>query len=259
MIMPVRTSLAVLCGAALLAFACESSGAGGRKVEITQRDDGCTPASIAATPGEKLNLVVKNDSSHDPFELEGIEGAKFEEIAVPEGRTRSAGYTVPDEDGVTKLKCYVPGGVSTIIDVVAGEGAAASGTTAAGATASPEEEPAQTAAAGTPSASVAVTLVEYSVTPDRDSVPAGTVRFTATNASASQVHELAVLKVKDDGSYDNLGEVEDIDPGQGGSVTLDLQPGAYVLACVIAKGEAGSQVDHFQEGMHAPFTVTAAE
>ncbi len=134
----------------------------------------------------------------------------------------------------------------------------AASTAPAGATAGPEEEPEQPPASGTPSASIAVTLVEYSVTPDKASVPADTIRFTATNASASQVHELAVLKVKDDGSYDNLGEVEDIDPGKGGSVTIDMQPGAYVLACLIAKGEEGSEVDHFQQGMHTPFTVTAA-
>jgi hypothetical protein len=258
MAMPARTCVAVLGVVALVAFACESSGAGGRKVELTQRDDGCMPTSIAATPGEKLDLVIKNDSSHDPFEVEGIEGAAFEELAVPEGKTRSAGYTVPNSEGVTKLKCYVPGDVSTIIEVVAGGGAAGTAASTSGATAG-AEEPGQPTASGTPSASVAVTLVEYSVTPDRAAVPAGRIRFTATNASASQVHELAVLKVKDDGSYENLGEIEDIDPGNGGSVTVDMAPGAYVLACLITKGEAGSEVDHFQQGMHTPFTVTAAQ
>jgi uncharacterized cupredoxin-like copper-binding protein len=69
------------------------------------------------------------------------------------------------------------------------------------------------------------------------------------------VHELAVLRVKDDGSYENLGEVEDIDPGKGGDVTLDLKPGKYVLACLITPGEAGSTEDHFSRGMHTELTV----
>jgi hypothetical protein len=110
-------------GAALLILGCGASGAGGREVNITQADDGCTPTSIEATPGEKLNLVVKNDTG-DIYEIEGIEGAKLEEVIVPEGRTRSIGYDVPDSGGTSKVKCYVPGGPATIIEVRAGRGAA---------------------------------------------------------------------------------------------------------------------------------------
>ncbi len=116
--------------AVALAFvvACSGSGAGGREVQITQHDDGCAPASVEVAPGEKLKLVIKNDSTHDPFEVEGTDGAKFEELNVPEGRSRSAGYTVPDSGSVHKLKCYVPGGISTIIELRSG--AVTSGTTA---------------------------------------------------------------------------------------------------------------------------------
>jgi general secretion pathway protein F len=81
-------------------------------------------------------------------------------------------------------------------------------------------------------------------------------RYIATNISKSQVHELAVLKIQPDGSFENVGEIEDIAPEQGGSMQLDLEPGAYQLACVIVPGEAGSTVDHYQEGMHTDFTVT---
>jgi uncharacterized cupredoxin-like copper-binding protein len=93
------------------------------------------------------------------------------------------------------------------------------------------------------------------VTSDKTSVPAGKTKFRASNIHPTDVHELAVLKVNDDGSFANLGEVEDIDPGKGGEVTIDLTPGKYVLACLIAPGEAGSTEDHFARGMHIEFTV----
>jgi hypothetical protein len=38
---------------------------------------------------------------------------------VPEGRTRTPGYRVPNEAGTYKIKCYVPGGPETVIEVVA--------------------------------------------------------------------------------------------------------------------------------------------
>lgn len=248
----------VLAAAGVLAFgaACASSGAGGRKVEITQKDDGCTPASIAVTPGEKLNLVVKNDSNSDTYEVEGIDGTKLEEFVVHKGTTRSAGYTVPGGVGTHKMKCYVPAGPSTIIELVAGGASTTGSAGAAPSAASGSPATSDTAeAGGEADTSVAVTLVEYSVTADKPSVPAGKVRFIATNASKDQVHELAVLKTKDDGTFDNMGEIEDIEAQKGGAVTLDLAAGAYELACLIAPGEAGSTVDHYQQGMHSAFTV----
>ena len=42
---------------------------------------------------------------------------------------------------------------------------------------------------------------------------------------------------------------------KSGEVTLDLPPGKYVLACLIAAGEAGSTKDHFAEGMKLDFEV----
>ncbi len=239
-------------GIVVLAAACTSSGAGGREVTITQRDDGCTPVSVGVKPGEKLKLVVKNESSKD-YEIEGIEGTKLEELVVPEGRTRTPGYTVPDGAGVHKLKCYVPGGVATIIELVAGgEGGAAAPTQTASAGGS---APATAANQKQPDTSVAVGLSSYVVTPDKTSVKAGTIRFIATNTSKDAVHELVVLKINGDASFDNLGEVEALPPEQGGTVTLDLKPGAYRLACLIARGESGSEVDHYQQGMHTGFTV----
>ena len=117
---------AIVAVVPILFAACASSGEGGREVVITQSDDGCTPARIDATPGEKLKLVVKNESDED-YEVEGIEGTKLEEIVVPSGKTRTPGYKVPGGEGGTyKIKCYVPTGPSTIIEIVAGGGAPSS-------------------------------------------------------------------------------------------------------------------------------------
>jgi plastocyanin len=100
-----------------LAVACGSSGEGGREIPIAQGQEGCTPETIAATPGEKLNLVVTNDSDKEPYEVEGEGGTKLEEIIVPQGKTREVGFDVPDEPGTYEIKCYVPGDLETIIDV----------------------------------------------------------------------------------------------------------------------------------------------
>ena len=239
-------------GTLVLGVACSSSGAGGRKVEITQASKGCTPTSIAVTPGEKLNLTLKNTSSSDAYELEGIEGTKLEETVVHEGKTLSVGYTVPSGSDIHKLKCYVPAGTSTIIELVP-DSAGTPEATAASTGKSPAAGTTESASGS--ATSVAITLTEYTVTADKPSVNAGKIHFIATNVSKSQTHELAVLKTKSDGSFDNLGEAEAIAPGAGGSVELDLPPGTYTLACLIAPGEAGSTVDHYQQGMHSEFTV----
>ncbi|MFN8506011.1 MAG: cupredoxin domain-containing protein [Dehalococcoidia bacterium] len=106
-----------------------------------------------------------------------------------------------------------------------------------------------------PKATVEVEMIEFAMKPNVPSAPAGPIRFRATNASKSMVHELAVLRVKEDGSFDNTGEVEDVDPGKSGEITLDLPAGKYVLACVLVPGEAGSTYDHFKEGMKTEFEI----
>ena len=237
--------LVCLALATLAGIACSSSGEGGRAVALNQNDDGCTPVTIDAAPGEKLDLQVKNNTGKD-YEIEGIEGTQLEEVVIPGGRDRSVGYNVPEDGGTFKIKCYVPGGASTIIEVRAGDGASASG--------GPTESVSSTEEASADT-TVTVGLREYEVIASAAAVDAGRIKFEATNESTTQVHELAVLRVKDDGTFENMGEVEDIDPGSGGSVVIELVAGQYQLACLIAPGEAGSTVDHYQEGMHTDFTA----
>src|SRR6266508_3830119 len=74
---------------------------------------------VATTTGEKLNFIVTNESRKEPYEVEGEGGTELEEIVVPEGKTREVGFDVPDEPYTYEIKCYVPGDVTTIIEVEA--------------------------------------------------------------------------------------------------------------------------------------------
>ena len=106
-----------------------------------------------------------------------------------------------------------------------------------------------------PSATVNIDLIEFKVTPDKASVAAGPIKFIAKNTSKLMVHELAVLLVKADGTFENTGEIEDIEAGKSSEVVLDLPAGKYQLACLLVPGEAGSTTDHFKEGMKIDFEV----
>jgi uncharacterized cupredoxin-like copper-binding protein len=240
--------LAILPVAALLAAAfaaCGGDDSSRRSIDIIQTNDGCTPASIDLQAGEQVTFKVKNDGDK-LREFEGIEGTKIGEVRVPDGSTRNVDYTAPSNEGTAKVKCYIPGGSTTIIELkVSGTSSGDSGSTADGT--------ATTAAQA--NTTVNTKLTSFKVESDKASVAKGPTKFVATNNSTTDVHELAVLRIEDDGSYDNKGEVEDIDPGKAGEVTIDLPAGKYLLACLIAVGEEGSTVDHFKEGMKLPFEV----
>jgi uncharacterized cupredoxin-like copper-binding protein len=239
-------SLLVLSALTLLLIACGSRAANRREIELFQTDDSCAPQSVDLTAGEKVTFVVHNNGKKDK-ELEGIDGTKLEEVLVPAGRTRRVNFTAPGTAGTPKLKCYVPGGASTIIELhVTGP-----------ATGGQDPSP---AADGGPSTrpvsdSIEVRLVEYSVDTSGQPVKAGAIRFAASNISTSQVHELAVMRQKAEGAFEILGEIEDLEPGSRGELILDLEPGRYTLACLIVPGEAGSTIDHFKAGMSTALVV----
>lgn len=102
------------------------------------------------------------------------------------------------------------------------------------------------------------------MTVDPQTVEAGTVTFEVTN-SGDLLHEFVIFEtdlaadalptnesgseVLEDGEGLSLvDEVEDIESGETGSVTVTLEPGNYVLVCNI-KG-------HYQMGLRAELTVT---
>jgi len=122
-------------------------------------------------------------------------------------------------------------------------------------------------AAGTEGAEVNVTVQEFSVNPEADSVEAGEVTFNVENIGPDDVHEFVVLKTDlepdalptvadgsvDEGGEEVIGEIEDIPVGETQSLTVDLDPGSYVLICNIY--DEAEQEAHYQEGMRTAFTV----
>ena len=99
-----------------LVGACGGSSGGGREIEIVATDTGCTPASLTAATKEKLTFKVVNQAKGDR-EIEGIEGTKLDEVLIPAGRTRSINFKTPSGAGTQKLKCYIPGGPTTVIEL----------------------------------------------------------------------------------------------------------------------------------------------
>ncbi len=120
------------------------------------------------------------------------------------------------------------------------------------------------------SAAVDVTLSEWVLEPDPASVSAGKVTFHAKNEGQKK-HEFVVFKTDlapdalpttADGKVDEEGagvqhvdEIGDLDVGKSADLTVDLQPGKYVLICNILAQVAGQTELHYKKGMHAAFTV----
>jgi uncharacterized cupredoxin-like copper-binding protein len=235
---------------AALVLGCSSGGETARRtIPVVANNEACTPAQIEVKTGEQVAFEVKNESSGDR-EFEGVDGTKIEEVLIPAGRTRTIPYTVQESTGPLKVKCYIPAGPTTLIElVVTGKVDSAASEEAA------EGDESPFATSEEPRSTVNVHLDSFSVEPDVLSVPAGPINFVATNDHATDVHELAVLRLKEDGSFQNAGEIEDIDPGKGGAIVLDLPSGKYQLVCLITPGEAGSTVDHYQAGMKVDFEV----
>ncbi len=119
---------------------------------------------------------------------------------------------------------------------------------------------------------VDVALTEWEVTSELTSVPAGLVRFTATNAGALS-HELVIIRTdlppnqlptKEDGSVDEnslqvIGRVRTVAPGDFERATLTLGPGSYALICNIVDAQGGESRSYYELGMHTAFAVSQAD
>lgn len=101
------------------------------------------------------------------------------------------------------------------------------------------------------------------ITSDRLEVPAGKVTFEVVNDSKDIIHEMVVSPIAsleaelpyiadenkiDEDAAGHLGEVAELDPGQSGSLGIDLTPGLYLLYCNIS--------GHYIGGMWTVLTVT---
>lgn len=109
---------------------------------------------------------------------------------------------------------------------------------------------------------VNVSLTEFAVSPDPESVPAGPVTFQVSNDGTID-HNLRVIAtdlaadalpedgpVVDEASpeLEVLGSTPDFGPGESQTVNVTLEPGAYVLICNFA--------GHYASGMFTTFEVT---
>lgn len=107
---------------------------------------------------------------------------------------------------------------------------------------------------------VAATVKDFELTVDPDASPAGEVNFTITNDGPS-THEFVIvesdlapdaLPVADglvtEDSIDVVDEAEDIAPGTTATLGVEMEAGSYVIICNI--------VGHYEQGMHAGFTVS---
>jgi hypothetical protein len=118
---------------------------------------------------------------------------------------------------------------------------------------------------------VSVRLREFEVVPDKDSAPAGSVTFRATNEGPDDPHEIVVMKTdlapgalptKEDGSVDEegegvelIGEIEEMAVNATEEITFTLEEGKYVLLCNIVEEEDGEIESHYKNGMRSAFTV----
>jgi uncharacterized cupredoxin-like copper-binding protein len=126
-------------------------------------------------------------------------------------------------------------------------------------------------------ATVSVTLDEWSVASQPASARAGEVTFEISNVG-EETHEFVViatdlgmldLPTAADGSAEEgtgdlelVDEVEDVAAGASETLSVDLEPGHYVLICNIVEEEMEMEEmemehdpSHFQNGMRAEFTV----
>ncbi len=105
-----------------------------------------------------------------------------------------------------------------------------------------------------PAQQVSAELGDYTVEPSMTSVPAGNVTFNATNAGQVP-HELMIerMPIKMDAPNQPnedaaQGMIDDMGPGESGSMTLNLKPGTYMLFCNVP--------GHYAMGQHTTFKVT---
>ena len=116
---------------------------------------------------------------------------------------------------------------------------------------------------GAPNGAILVRLSNWTVDTAKSSAKAGEVTFRAVhdmggmhNDGEGKTHELVVARKNADGTFEVVGEAEDIGVGERKDLTLQLAKGDYELQCNIVEEVKGKTVAHYKNGMHTKFTVT---
>lgn len=112
---------------------------------------------------------------------------------------------------------------------------------------------------------VRIAMGEFFFDPENASAKAGSTTISAPNEGSVE-HELVLFKTnldpaglptssngevdeeKLDAQAEEVGEIPDVEPGETGEASFDLQPGTYVMFCNLPA--------HYAQGMHGTLTVT---
>jgi len=98
-----------------------------------------------------------------------------------------------------------------------------------------------------------VALKEFSVTPVADRLKAGTVDLSVSNSG-----EFSHTLVVSDSAGTVVAATALIRPGDTSSLSIDLQPGAYVFTCrIVGQSDSGEIIDHYERGMVARIDVSS--
>ena len=122
--------------------------------------------------------------------------------------------------------------------------------------------------AGPSSATVAIMLAEWSITPSVSSVKAGVITFSVKNEGPDENHECIILRTdiqpdalptlgdhslnEDGDGITSPGETHVLKVGDEQSVKVDMAPGNYVFVDNITEGGT----IHWEKKAYATFTVT---
>lgn len=264
--------------ALLAALACGESE---QSVTVRAKSDGL---DVIGTAGDKTTIHLLNDSdSNLEVQVIPLGGRSISELkdASTLPSWAEAVVTVPVEAGKAVTvevhtdasggyALYATGGSAPHVAALSREkaaeapAAASGGAGGAGAGATPEPLPALPAAGpvGSNSATINVSLKEFSVTPQPASTGSGQITFNVKNDGAV-LHELVVIRTEADPAKlpQSQGKVDETNPGLevkgkaqniagGGSGTVQatgLPAGKYALICNVP--------GHYTGGMHTAFTV----
>jgi uncharacterized cupredoxin-like copper-binding protein len=98
-----------------------------------------------------------------------------------------------------------------------------------------------------------VDLNEFSVTPVADRLKAGTVGLSVSNSG-----EFSHTLVVSNSAGTVVAATALIPPGEASSLSIDLQPGAYMFTCrIVGQSDSGEIIDHYQRGMAARIDVSS--
>lgn len=269
------------CLTAIALLGAVACGESAQSVTVRAKNDGL---EVIGTAGDKTTIHLLNDSdSNVEVQVVPLGGRAISElkgasslpswakpvatVSAEAGKVATAEVHTDERGGYA---LFATGGSAPQVAALSREKvtepvvAGGSGAGGAGAAATAAALPTLPAAGpvGSNSATINVSLKEFSVTPQPASTGSGQIAFNVKNDGAV-LHELVVIRTEADPAKlpQSQGKVDETNPGLevkgkaqniagGGSGTVQatgLPPGKYALICNVP--------GHYTGGMHAAFTV----